>query len=71
MRKLSVFLLALGISILLQTIERFLSPVAIEDPKLILIVGGVGLVLNALSAVVLGGTARVDTIFFLASQPFL
>jgi zinc transporter 1 len=53
-----VFLLALGVSILLQTIERFLSPVKIKDAKLVLIVGGVGLGLNALSALVLGGQSR-------------
>lgn len=50
-----VFLLALGVSVLLQTIERFLSPIAIEEPRLVLIVGGIGLALNALSAVILGG----------------
>lgn len=40
---------------MLQTIERFLSPVKIIQPKLVLITGGIGLGLNALSAVVVGG----------------
>ncbi|KAK4134237.1 cation efflux protein [Trichocladium antarcticum] len=40
------FLLALGISIFLQSIERFVSITQVEDPKLVLIVGCVGLALN-------------------------
>jgi zinc transporter 1 len=50
-----VFLLALGISILLQTIERFLEPIRVRDAKLILIVGAVGLGMNVFSAVIMGG----------------
>ncbi|EIN11832.1 cation efflux protein [Punctularia strigosozonata HHB-11173 SS5] len=50
-----VFLLALGVSILLQTIERFLSPVKVTQPKWVLITGAIGLGLNALSAAILGG----------------
>ncbi|KUI56832.1 Zinc/cadmium resistance protein [Cytospora mali] len=45
-----VFLLALGISIFLQSIERFISMEHIEDPKLVLILGCVGLGLNIISA---------------------
>ncbi|KAH8692276.1 putative cation diffusion facilitator family metal ion transporter [Talaromyces proteolyticus] len=45
-----VFLLALGVSIFLQSIERFISLQRVENPKLILIVGCVGLALNILSA---------------------
>ncbi|KAF3768040.1 hypothetical protein M406DRAFT_350878 [Cryphonectria parasitica EP155] len=45
-----VFLLALGISILLQSIQRFIKVEVIEDPKLVLIIGCVGLGLNVLSA---------------------
>ncbi|KAK8059077.1 cation diffusion facilitator family metal ion transporter [Apiospora saccharicola] len=48
-----VFLLALGVSIFLQSIERFISLKKIEDPKLVLIMGCVGLALNILSAVLL------------------
>ncbi|KAK8050839.1 hypothetical protein PG993_002224 [Apiospora rasikravindrae] len=48
-----VFLLALGVSILLQSIERFISLEKVENPKLILIMGCVGLALNILSAVLL------------------
>ncbi|KAM3529155.1 hypothetical protein MY4038_005546 [Beauveria bassiana] len=43
-----VFLLALGISILVQAIERFINISPIEDPKLVLIIGSVGLALNVL-----------------------
>ncbi|KAK8086515.1 hypothetical protein PG994_001489 [Apiospora phragmitis] len=43
-----VFLLALGVSIFLQSIEH------VENPKLVLIIGGVGLGLNLISAVFVG-----------------
>ncbi|KAG0047693.1 hypothetical protein BGZ83_007301 [Gryganskiella cystojenkinii] len=43
-----VFLLALCFSILLDAIERFFSPQDIENPKLVLIVGGIGLGCNLL-----------------------
>ncbi|KAM3510839.1 hypothetical protein MY11210_005501 [Beauveria gryllotalpidicola] len=43
-----VFLLALGISILVQAIERFINISPIENPKLVLIIGSVGLALNVL-----------------------
>ncbi|RAH77582.1 putative cation diffusion facilitator family metal ion transporter [Aspergillus japonicus CBS 114.51] len=45
-----VFLLALGISIFLQSIERFVSIQVVEQPKLVLIIGCVGLALNLISA---------------------
>ncbi|KAK8091353.1 cation diffusion facilitator family metal ion transporter [Apiospora phragmitis] len=48
-----VFLLALGVSIFLQSIERFISLKKIENPKLVLIMGCVGLTLNILSATLL------------------
>lgn len=44
------FLLALGLSILLQSIERFISLQPVENPKLVLIVGCIGLTLNLISA---------------------
>ncbi|KAM0563523.1 hypothetical protein ACHAPJ_001244 [Fusarium lateritium] len=43
-----VFLLALGISILVQAVERFINITHVENPFLILIVGSVGLALNVL-----------------------
>ncbi|KAG5751306.1 hypothetical protein H9Q70_006032 [Fusarium xylarioides] len=43
-----VFLLALGISILLQAVERFVHLTRVQQPFLIMIVGCVGLVLNIL-----------------------
>ncbi|PVH93364.1 cation efflux protein/ zinc transporter-like protein [Periconia macrospinosa] len=48
-----VFLLALGLSIALQSIERFISIEAVERPMLILIIGSVGLGLNLISALFL------------------
>ncbi|KAF2134866.1 hypothetical protein P153DRAFT_362589 [Dothidotthia symphoricarpi CBS 119687] len=47
------FLLALGLSILLQSIERFISLEHVENPKLMLIVGCIGLFLNVISALFL------------------
>jgi zinc transporter 1 len=49
------FLLALGVSILLQSIERFISVREVEDVKLVLIMGSIGLVLNIISVVLLHG----------------
>ncbi|KAK1998961.1 cation diffusion facilitator family transporter [Colletotrichum falcatum] len=43
-----VFLLALGLSILLQAVERFINLTHVEDPVLILIMGCIGLGLNVL-----------------------
>ncbi|KAJ4412417.1 hypothetical protein N0V82_008812 [Gnomoniopsis sp. IMI 355080] len=45
-----VFLLALGISVLLQSIERFINIQPINDPFLVMIIGCTGLGLNILSA---------------------
>ncbi|KAK5451495.1 hypothetical protein LTS15_008260 [Exophiala xenobiotica] len=42
--------MALGVSILLQAIERFVSLQRVENPKLVLIVGCVGFALNVISA---------------------
>ena len=47
------FLFALGISIALQSIERFISIEHVQNPKLVLIVGCVGLFLNIISALFL------------------
>nr|BAH80466.1 putative CDF zinc transporter [Lentinula edodes] len=44
-----VFLLALALSIFLQSLERFITIEQVKDPKDILIVGCVGLALNILS----------------------
>ncbi|KAI1209529.1 cation efflux protein [Annulohypoxylon truncatum] len=48
-----VFLLALGISIFLQSIERFISIERVDKPVLVLIMGCVGFTLNLLSATLL------------------
>lgn len=45
-----VFLIALGVSILLQSIERFVTLQKVDNPKLVFIVGAIGLVLNVISA---------------------
>jgi zinc transporter 1 len=44
-----VFLLALGVSILLQSLERFINLTHVESPMLIVIIGAIGLVLNIIS----------------------
>lgn len=48
-----VFLLALGMSIFLQSIERFISLQHVENPMLVMIMGCVGLTLNIISALFL------------------
>ncbi|KAI2776739.1 putative cation diffusion facilitator family metal ion transporter [Daldinia loculata] len=48
-----VFLLALGVSIFLQSIERFISVEPVQNPELVLIMGCVGLALNIISATLL------------------
>jgi len=50
-----VFLLALGVSIFLQAIERFVSLQPVENPLLVMIIGCVGFVLNVISAAILHG----------------
>ncbi|KAK9450658.1 cation efflux family protein [Limtongia smithiae] len=45
-----VFLLALGVSVFLQSLERFVSLQLVENPKLVMIMGCVGLTLNIISA---------------------
>ncbi|EAT89315.1 hypothetical protein HBH56_013080 [Parastagonospora nodorum] len=47
------FLLALGLSIALQSIERFVSIEPVENPKLVLIIGCIGLGLNIISVLFL------------------
>ncbi|KAK1507537.1 cation diffusion facilitator family transporter [Colletotrichum tamarilloi] len=51
-----VFLLALGVSILLQAIERFTQLPNLKDPTLILIMGCIGLGLNVIVLSFLHGT---------------
>lgn len=69
-----VFLLSLGISIFLQSIDRFISLEKLENPKLVLIVGCVGLGLNLVSGVFLHehdhgeGPSSVDDGSDLSSQ---
>jgi len=50
----SVFLVALCFSITVESIKRFLEPEEIKDPKLILIVGGVGLGINLVGMLLFG-----------------
>ncbi|KIK08833.1 hypothetical protein K443DRAFT_671887 [Laccaria amethystina LaAM-08-1] len=47
-----VFLLALALSIFLQSVERFVHVETITSPRLVLVIGCVGLGLNILSAIV-------------------
>ncbi|KAF8583585.1 CDF zinc transporter, partial [Ramaria rubella] len=49
----SVFLLALGLSIFLQSLERFINIDPVTDPLSVLIVGCIGLALNIISAFVI------------------
>ncbi|KAK3496754.1 cation efflux protein [Neurospora hispaniola] len=51
----AVFLIALCVSIVLEALGRFINPPTIDNPKLILIVGSLGLASNLVGFVVLGG----------------
>lgn len=51
----AVFLIALCVSIVLEALTRFLEPTAIDNPKLMLIVGSAGLFSNLVGFFVLGG----------------
>ena len=42
----SVFLIALCFSILVEALKRLVKPEEIKNPKLLLIVGGLGLLIN-------------------------
>ena len=50
----AVFLFALCFSITVQALKRFVKPEKIHDPKMILIVGGVGLFINIIGLVIFG-----------------
>ena len=50
----AVFLFALCFSITVQALKRFVKPEPINDPKMILIVGGVGLFINIIGLVIFG-----------------
>jgi zinc transporter 1 len=50
-----VFLLALCFTIVIEAIERFFNPVAIEKPWVVVVVGGVGLCVNLLGLVLFHG----------------
>lgn len=51
----SSILLALAVSIFLQSIERFIEVPEVEDPMLVLIVGCVGLALNVFCVLICHG----------------
>lgn len=51
----AVFLIALCVSIVLEALTRFFDPPTIDNPKLILIVGSLGLFSNLVGFFVLGG----------------
>jgi hypothetical protein len=55
-----VFLLALALSIFLQSIERFIHIEPVESPIMVLIIGAVGLILNIISAIVVHGETILD-----------
>lgn len=54
-----VFLLALALSIFLQSIERFINIQTVDSPILVLIVACIGLGLNILSVFVVHGESLI------------
>lgn len=55
-----VFLLALALSIFLQSIERFINVEPIKSPVQVLIIGSIGLFLNIISALVVHGKRSIS-----------
>lgn len=51
----TAFLMALGVSVLLQSIERFAEPSEITDPALVMAVGAAGVGSNVIMLLILGG----------------
>jgi zinc transporter 1 len=49
------FLLALGVSIILQAIDRFINPSELENAVLVAIIGGAGIASNVVMLAILGG----------------
>lgn len=47
--------MALGVSVLLQSIERFTEPSEISDPVMVMAVGAAGIGSNVLMLLILGG----------------
>lgn len=50
-----VFLLALGVSVVLQSVDSFINPSELGNPVLIAIIGGAGIASNLLMVALLGG----------------
>ncbi|KAI9370643.1 cation efflux protein [Aspergillus egyptiacus] len=61
-------LFALGLSIFLQSIERFITLHQVENPKLMLIVGSIGLGLNIVCAIFLHGNLPLSYLHFLVDH---
>lgn len=57
----SAFLMALGVSILLQSIERFTEPAEITNPVLVMAVGAAGVGSNVFMLLALGGTSDLTS----------
>jgi zinc transporter 1 len=64
-----VFLLALCFTILIDSIERFVSPEPVTHPVLVLITGGVGLLANVVGLFLFHGKAH--NVFVLSFSPFI
>lgn len=59
--------MALGVSILLQSIERFVEPTELTNPVLVMSVGAAGVGSNILMLLVLGG-GSIRTCFYLRRE---
>lgn len=56
-----VFLLALCFTILIDSIERFVSPEPVTQPLLVIIVGGAGLVANLIGLILFHGNLAIQS----------
>lgn len=55
----AVFLLALCVIIILEAIQKLIQPEMVQEPKIVAIVGGIGLVMNLLGLFIFGRDSEV------------
>ena len=55
----AVFLLALCVIIILEAVQKMIQPEAVEQPKIVAIVGGIGLLMNLLGLLMFGNDSSM------------
>ena len=55
----AVFLLALCVIIILEAVQKMIQPEAVGQPKIVAIVGGIGLLMNLLGLLMFGNDSSM------------